>query len=330
MAEKVDCISCGIDILAVTAKVTGGLCMPCKQGGRMVKEDFELVKFSNQRGEFLDEINKNLLLRYKSGEYADVWNEIHQLDLRKDCSYSYHEIYETVSETFKKVAYNLEHIYTGLSKLGYQFQFPEEAFVLADESDKQAIAELEELVGVIPLTLKCFYENIRSVNFCQSWDQLVQWHEREDQEVDQLLYLGEEDPLSFISAKALIEEVKDISKNHHRNINDEAGSAKLYCWVANDEFHKANYSGGENYHIHLPEVQIDFPILSMCTDEEDTNVTTLFGVDEDFGPNEFFVTYLRNICKGAGFRGRLDMDTYKKNPPNFDFLNDIKSKLIKF
>ena len=330
MAEKVDCLSCGIDILAVTAKATGGLCRPCKRGGRMVKEDFELVKFSNQRGHFFGELKLNLLSRYRNGEKLAVWDVIHQLDLREDSLNSYDEIYETVSETFKKAAFNLEHIYLGLSKLGYQFQFPEEAFVLADESDREVIAELEELVGVIPITLKCFYENIRSVNFCQSWDQLVQWHDREGEEVDSLLYLGEEDPFSFISAKDLIEEVKDISKKHHRNINDEAGRAKLYCWVANDEFHKANYSGGENYHIHLPEVQIDFPILGMCTDEEDPNVNFLFGVDEDFGPNEFFITYLRNICNGAGFRGKVDMDTYKKNPPDFDFLKDIKSKLIKF
>ena len=240
------------------------------------------------------------------------------------------EIYETVNETFKKVTFNLEQIYHGLCELGYQFQFPESAFVRADESDKEVISELEELVGVIPITLKCFYENIRSINFCQSWDQLVQWHEREDEDVDQLLYLGEEDPISFISAKDLIAEIKDLSKKHKRNINEAVGNAKLYCWIANDEYHKANYSGGENYHIHLPEPQLDFPILGMCVDEDDPDVRDLFGVDEDFGPNEFFVTYLRNICKGAGFRGRFDSETYKKMPPNFDFQQEIKAKLIEF
>jgi hypothetical protein len=58
--------------------------------------------------------------------------------------------------------------------------------------------------------------------------------------------------------------------------------------LALDEFHKANYSGGQNYHVALPEPRADFPIQGM------------YEIDE------FFVPYLRATFAGGGFRGRIE------------------------
>jgi hypothetical protein len=59
-----------------------------------------------------------------------------------------------------------------------------------------------------------------------------------------------------------------------------------WFFLAPDECHKANYSGGENYHVALPDSAADFPIQGMS------------GVDE------LFVPYLRATLANGGFRAR--------------------------
>jgi hypothetical protein len=60
-----------------------------------------------------------------------------------------------------------------------------------------------------------------------------------------------------------------------------------FCF-APDEFHKANYSGGENYHVALPDPGADFLIEGMCEIVET------------------FVEYLRASLVNGGFRGRVE------------------------
>jgi hypothetical protein len=62
-----------------------------------------------------------------------------------------------------------------------------------------------------------------------------------------------------------------------------------WFFLAPDECHKANYSGGENYHVALPDSAADFPIQGMS------------GVDE------LFVPYLRATLANGGFRGKIEM-----------------------
>jgi hypothetical protein len=63
---------------------------------------------------------------------------------------------------------------------------------------------------------------------------------------------------------------------------------------APDEFHKANYSGGENYHLWLPNPDADFRIEGM------------------YDINEYFIEYLRATFAFGGFRGRVE------TPPDDD------------
>lgn len=60
-----------------------------------------------------------------------------------------------------------------------------------------------------------------------------------------------------------------------------------WCFAC-DEFHKANYSGGANYHVLLPDAGADFRIYGMADNRE------------------FFVDYLRLTFEEGGFRGQSD------------------------
>jgi hypothetical protein len=63
-----------------------------------------------------------------------------------------------------------------------------------------------------------------------------------------------------------------------------------WFFLAPDECHKANYSGGENYHVALPDSAADFPIQGMS------------GVDELFVPD------LRATLANGGFRGKIQCE----------------------
>jgi hypothetical protein len=65
----------------------------------------------------------------------------------------------------------------------------------------------------------------------------------------------------------------------------------LYYCFAPDEFHKANYNGGENYHVWLPDPNADFRIIGM------------YEIDENF------VSYVRATLAHGGFRGKVERGT---------------------
>ena len=88
--------------------------------------------------------------------------------------------------------------------------------------------------------------------------------------------MGEEDPLVVRP----IEELRGQART---------AKGRLYFCFAPDEFHKANYSGGENYHVWLPDPNADFRISGM------------YEVDE------YFVPYLRATLASGGFRGKVEL-----------------------
>lgn len=75
---------------------------------------------------------------------------------------------------------------------------------------------------------------------------------------------------------------------HELHVAAETATGRLYFCFAPDEFHKAGYSGGENYHVWLPNADADFRIEGM------------YDIDE------YFVAYLRASCASGGFRGRVE------------------------
>lgn len=83
---------------------------------------------------------------------------------------------------------------------------------------------------------------------------------------------------------------------------------------APDEFHKANQSGGDNYHLWLPDANADFAIEGM------------------YDINEYFVAYLRRTFAMGGFRGRLeplpdDESQARKASPRHALIGDLSDGL---
>jgi hypothetical protein len=76
---------------------------------------------------------------------------------------------------------------------------------------------------------------------------------------------------------------------------EDAEERRGWFFLALDEFHKANYSGGENYHVRIPDPRADFELSGM-DDPHGVSVT------------EYFVEYLRATFAGGGFRGRIEGD----------------------
>ena len=91
------------------------------------------------------------------------------------------------------------------------------------------------------------------------------------------------------------------------------GSRVYFCF-APDEFHKANYSGGENYHVWIPDPRVDFEIVGMYEIEET------------------FVEYLRATFAYGGFRGRVetlpgDESQCRKAAPTLDVVRFLAGGL---
>jgi hypothetical protein len=215
-------------------------------------------------------MRQNWLQRYRAGDHAAVWDELIALGSAVREPSVVDEAMEVARETMGRARDNIEELHRRLQKVGYQFEYPDRAFRPPATDSRLRLQKQESQIGPLPLSLRAFYEVVGTVDFTQSWAQLVQYHRPERRNARELLYLGEYDPLVV---RPLIEEED----------RPEPGQYFFAC----DEFHKANYSGGQNYHVALPDARADFPIIGM------------YGIDE------FFISYLRATFAGGGFRGRI-------------------------
>jgi hypothetical protein len=238
----------------------------------------------------------SFLLRYRSGECEQVWSELVAMGAQIRESPVAEDANAVAQETMRRVRRNVETVHHRLIQLGYQFWFPEHAFLSPPPFISGILAEIEHAIGPIPLSLRAFYEVVGSVNFCQSSAQLVQWQRPDRAEAPELAVLGEEDPLEVCPVERLRKAALAHGETHLLREADQATAAvakrqqaRLYFCFASDEFHKADYSGGENYHVWLPNADADFQIEGM------------------YGIEEHFVEYLRATFIGGGFRGRIEL-----------------------
>jgi hypothetical protein len=246
--------------------------------------------------------NGLLLARYQRGEYVEVWDELRDLGDLVRKPENEHAAREVAREIMRRVRINVETVYERLLKLGYQFQYPDEAFVMPNSRVQSAINEIEETLGYLPLSLEAFYLEVGSVNFMQSWNQIIHYNRPERETASELFILGEEDPLVVFPILQSFNEAK-------------AEESSLKFCFAPDEFHKANYSGGENYHLSLPNLSADFHIQGM------------------YEVNEYFVDYLRRTFRFGGFRGKIHtVDTIEgtKVAPGLQIVERLADQLLPF
>jgi hypothetical protein len=216
--------------------------------------------------------------RYLNGETGIVYAEIYKLGEAAFLPENFSDIEKVLTETFERVAYNLEIIYHELISINYRFKTDpkynfERPLVKPLPNTYALLARLEEIVspfGFVPVSLKMFYKIVGSCNF--GWD-----YETNEDFIWQCA-----DPIHIISLDDLVSEISDED-----NLSDLKDYFEEDDFVAlqlsADYLHKDNVSGGPPYSLQLtPQPSIDGNFLN-----EEHNTT--------------FINYLRICFENCGF-----------------------------
>lgn len=252
----------------------------------------------------------DLTARYVSGEHARVWAELRGLGERIREPQHLADAQAVARETMRRVRKNVETLRARLERVGYRFQYPDEVHV---PPPADAVARLdaieEQLGGPFPLSLRAFYEVVGSVNFAQAHDQTI--HDWLGPAPGELELLGDDDPLwvdPLDSLEAYLQEAGGPDSVEAYLEEEGARVSKVYFCFAPDPFHKANVSGGENFHAWLPNPHADFRIVGdVCAGPELPDAWTQ--------GSEWFLLNLRATFAGGGFRGRPDFDARSRRRP---------------
>ena len=219
--------------------------------------------------------------RYINGEDGRaIYNEIYSLSTKAFNDEYFNDIEKVLTETFYRVAFNLEIIFLELKDSGYAFKSDFES-----NSDKpllqplsntnSLLAKLDEATkdfGHLPYSLKLFYKIVGACNF--GWDY----------ENNPVIPWPCADPIQICSVDDLVEYVLDDDwEEYVRGARDYNDSRPPYLELAADYLHKDNISGGEAYAIQLTKEQsIDALLLN------EPHQTT-------------FINYLRICMENCGF-----------------------------
>lgn len=187
------------------------------------------------------------LERYIKGEHVQVWEELTALGPAVRKSPHSEQARAVAVETMLRVRRNCELLISRLKSLGYVFGvYPdgsrgyasEGSLVLPSSSTLADIAELDELVGPLPLSLAAFWDQVGSVDFVgmrRGWAAAL----------DPLVVYPPIAALSMLDAG-------------DKEFEPESFQAPL----APDNLHKDNVSGGEPYSVALPNASADFELLN--------------------------------------------------------------------
>lgn len=216
--------------------------------------------------------------RYRQGAYQDVYDELLAMQEYIYESPIYEEALLVMRELMRRVRTNLERLIVRLDSLGYQFgkggfwqEFaPEQqsAFSAVFQSPPpgtpEHLARLEQLAGPLPLSLKCWYEEVGRVNLIG----LFPANKRGDGPALDPLY---------------IESLEQVLKEAQVFLEIDGWPDRVVM-LAPDQYHKYGFSGAGAYTVNLPCKALD----------------ALF-VDEPH--HTTFVNYLRGCLRGGGFPG---------------------------
>jgi hypothetical protein len=231
---------------------------------------------------------KVYLERYRAGECERVWAELLALGAGIRDEAILPDAVAVARETMRRCRENVERLAERLRALGYLFGSPGEAFVPPEADVLERIAEIEDRVGPIPLSLCAWYEIVGSVDFTGShpnWTEgLIEVHKNPDESADERLICAYPDPLVVYPGRYTLAYDEE---NWYR----EAYRLDL----APDEYHKEDVSGGPPYTIRLPNPAVDAPL------EHERHGTS-------------FVDYLRTCFRWGGFPGweRLADDNVRR------------------
>lgn len=224
--------------------------------------------------------------RYLGGEDGrSVYDDIYILGVKAFSNDYFDDVHSVLTETFNRVAFNLQVIYHELNNIDYVFKTTftsnsDKPLVAPLPNSDKLIADLENAVtdfGKIPLSLKLFYKIVGTCNF--TWDYESQpdllWEGADPIQIDSL-----DDLVAYVST----DDWKEYISESLEYDEDEVPALEL----AADYLHKDNISGGPAYSLQItPNESIDGLFLN------EPNETT-------------FIDYLRICMENCGFPGDSD------------------------
>lgn len=232
--------------------------------------------------------------RYLEGFYQEVYDELLAEQEQVFEEQSYEDALLVAREIMKRVRYNVELLIPRLHDLGYQFgegffedMSPEERamvendapiFKEPDPKTPEKVLLLEQLTGTLPLSLKCWYEEVGSIN-------LVGLFPSHSDRGFGLEYGCILDPLFIYSIEMAIKMVT-------RYINKGVWNRDPSLALSPDNYFKYGFGGSGAYTIKLPCKAFDAPLLL------ERHHTT-------------FINYLRLCFRWGGFPG-LEVDNQLK------------------
>jgi hypothetical protein len=240
--------------------------------------------------------------RYQQGECEQVWAELQALGERVREEPLFPDAMAVAHETMRRVRHNLELLVPRLSELGYRFgymslpgirdlQHPQ-VLALPVSDVKEKVAELERQCGILPLSLRAFYEVVGEVNLVGEPPKA--WHDwlSVPDDIDALYVDPIDVALRTIEPWAKVygsvdPEEWDLPGPDEEDLCDSRAYFALPrdCWLvplAPDEWHKYDISGCGGYDIAVPHLAADARLLTE-------------------GHRTTFVNYLRICLRWGGF-----------------------------
>ena len=190
----------------------------------------------------------NYLERYLNGEFERVWNDLQALGpaVRQEPHYSLAR--QVAAETMRRVLRNCQLLVSRLRSAGYVFgvypdgshgYYTEGPLVAPSHSTRSDCADLLAQIGVLPLSLEAFWQEVGLVDFVgmhPSWP-------------------GGLDPLVVYSPQGAISDLESVE-------DEGEDSEPFEASLAPDDLHKDNISGGSPYAVALPDSSADFMLLN--------------------------------------------------------------------
>ncbi len=185
-----------------------------------------------------------LYARYINGQTEQVYKDIYTLGQDAFLPTNLPDIEKVLTETFERVVYNFDIIYSELKHINYLFRsepkYNFERPLHKPLSNTNILLEkLDNAVrpfGFVPLSLKFFYKIVGGVNFV--WDYKTN--------VDFMWEMA--DPIQITSLDAVVQEVTDEWwQEYILPYIDDENFGNAFLNLAADYLHKDNISGGQAY-----------------------------------------------------------------------------------
>ena len=221
------------------------------------------------------------LERYIAGEYEAVWDELLALgaDVRQELYYG--DAVAVTRETMRRVRHNCEMLIPRLESLGWKFGYDwadaryagrvaNEPPILGDPTSGEFLDWIEAFYGILPISLRAFYEVVGAINFVGTPFSRPKWPGLEDG-IDPL-YVTSAD-LNFKPEGHFFSEYYDMG----------------WVGISPDFCHKYYTSGVGWEGVMIADLNVDTPLMfeGEPLEVEDRVLT--------------FVRYLRYALQGGGF-----------------------------